>query len=170
MPDDVVHEGDTEGAHYCPSMHSVCDSVCPCGGVEVDDEQYSESGAEVERDNNLKNSVGRTKAQLGLLPPVATIVGSMAMEDGAEKYGPYNWRQEDSSVEYMQYLNAILRHVYALMDGEDHADDSKVHHLGHVIATAGILLDAQGCGTLVDDRPPAGPAADALQEARTRRA
>ena len=38
-------------------------------------------------------------------------------------------------------------------EGQEAAGDSNVHHLGHVVACAGILLDAQATGNLVDDRP-----------------
>jgi hypothetical protein len=56
------------------------------------------------------------------------------------------------------YLDAIERHVMALRDGEDIAPDSKVHHIGHIIACGAILADAIYGGFVVDDRPAEGPA------------
>ena len=53
----------------------------------------------------------------------------------------------------MGYIGAMKRHLDALLDGEDEAHDSGVHHLGHVNATTAILLDAMECGKLIDDRP-----------------
>ena len=54
----------------------------------------------------------------------------------------------------MTYLGAMKRHIDALLDGEDLAPDSGVHHLGHIAASCAIVLDAGKNGTLVDNRPP----------------
>ena len=75
----------------------------------------------------------------------------MAMMDGAEKYGPYNWRK--ISVRASIYIDAAKRHLDAWFEGQECASDSKVHHLGHALACCAILLDAQACGRLIDDRP-----------------
>ncbi len=39
------------------------------------------------------------------------------------------------------------------LEGQEKADDSGCHHLGHARACLGILLDAQATGNLIDDRP-----------------
>lgn len=54
----------------------------------------------------------------------------------------------------MTYLGAIRRHLDDFLEGENLAPDSGVHHLGHIAANCGILLDADKHGTLVDNRPP----------------
>jgi hypothetical protein len=41
---------------------------------------------------NPKDLMGLTKVQVGLFPAAGVILGALAMEDGAAKYGPYNWR------------------------------------------------------------------------------
>lgn len=83
------------------------------------------------------------------------------MMNGAQKYGPYNWR--GNAVISSIYVDALMRHAMAWFDEkEEVAEDSKVHHLGHVIACAAILLDAQATGNLVDDRPEGGKAATIL--------
>lgn len=111
---------------------------------------------------NPKDKIGSKKAPLGLVPPALEIGASEAMADGAAKYGPFNWRE--APVEYMTYLTAIKRHVDALIDREDFAVDSGIHHLHHIAAGAGILIDAKGIpGCLIDNRPPKGPAADMLR-------
>lgn len=112
--------------------------------------------------SNPKDLIGSKKAPLGLVPPALEIGAAEAMANGAEKYGPYNWRE--TPVEYMTYLAAIKRHVDALIDGEDVAPDSGIHHLKHIVAGGGILLDSLGLGTLIDNRPPKGPAAKLLEE------
>lgn len=117
--------------------------------------------------SNPKDLVGAKKAPLALVPPALIIGAAEAMSNGASKYGPYNWR--DYPVEYMTYLEAQLRHIYALIDGEDLAQDSLIHHQKHVVASGGILLDCMGLGTLIDNRPKKGPAAKllALQDKST---
>ena len=85
---------------------------------------------------------------------IAALHGAHAMMDGARKYGPFNWR--DKKVQAHIYVDAALRHIAAWFDGEELADDSKVHHLGHAIACCAILLDAQATDSLIDDRPVNG--------------
>jgi hypothetical protein len=75
---------------------------------------------------------------------------SLAMLDGEWKYGYRNWREKD--VRARIYINAAMRHLAAWAEGQERADDSKVHHLGHARACLGILLDAQANGNLIDDR------------------
>lgn len=110
---------------------------------------------------NPKDRLGRMKPPLHLIPPAATIIESLAMEDGARKYGPYNWRTK--TVAATVYVAACMRHLQAWLDGEENARDSGHHHLGHARASLGIILDAQASGTLVDDRPTPGAAADLLE-------
>jgi hypothetical protein len=67
------------------------------------------------------------------------------------KTGAYNWRS--AKVCASTYISAMMRHWAAYLDGEDRAEDSKCHHLAHIVANCNILMDAAKCGTLVDDRP-----------------
>lgn len=100
---------------------------------------------------NPKDLVGNTKVSITKLPVIGTIMGAMAMMDGAEKYGPYNWREKDVVAHI--YVDAAMRHWMDWFEGQEAASDSKVHHLGHAIACAAIILDAQANGNLIDDRP-----------------
>lgn len=100
---------------------------------------------------NPKDLLGNSKVSISKFPPIGTIYGAMAMMDGAQKYGPYNWR--DKAVIASIYVDAAYRHIMDWWEGQEKADDSKVHHLGHAIACCAILLDAQVTGNLVDDRP-----------------
>ena len=113
---------------------------------------------------NPKDLVGCKKIQVGLYPAAAKLYGAMALEDGAKKYGPYNWREKN--ITYTTYLDAMERHLLALRDREDYADDSKLHHLCHILGCAGILADAIENGNLIDDRPPKGPAAQIIAKAK----
>ena len=109
---------------------------------------------------NPKDLLGVQKVPFTCFPAAGQIHGSMAMEDGEFKYGFMNWREHP--VKARIYIDAMKRHIAAWEDGEETAQDSLVHHLGHVIACAAILLDAQEVGNLIDDRSKSGKTADLL--------
>ena len=103
-------------------------------------------------DTNPKTKFGIVKPSLGLIPLAALEAAAGAHQLGADKYGPWNWREH--SVAASVYINAIMRHTKAWQEVGDNDKESGVSHLGHVMACCGILLDAQSNGSLVDDRPP----------------
>lgn len=119
---------------------------------------------------NPKDALGAQKPQLHLVPSASLIHEALAMENGAKKYGPFNWRHEDSGVHASVYVGAALRHLASWFDGEAVAEDSGVHHLAHAKACCGILLDAIETGHLVDDRPPVGAASRLLAPRSTKAA
>lgn len=89
-----------------------------------------------------------------LVPPVLEEHAALAMKEGAEKYGAYNWYLRP--VTAMGLVGAIRRHLAAYQQGEDLDPDSAVPgktHLGGIAASVAILLDAARFGTLTDDRP-----------------
>lgn len=118
------------------------------------------------KSTNPKDAIGIKKVPLSLVPKTALALQAMAHKDGAIKYGPANWRSEGVSARV--YIDAHDRHIARWFDGrEELAPDSLVHHLAHAIACLNIILDAQICGKLVDDRPtpaPIGELLDSLAE------
>lgn len=111
---------------------------------------------------NQKDVAGSAKPPLHLIPGSAEVLTAMAMKDGALKYGEFNWRT--TPIRASAYIAACRRHIAAWYDGEECASDSGIPHLAHAIASLMILLDAQHCGTLVDDRPKHGAAAKLITE------
>lgn len=111
--------------------------------------------------SNPKAAQGAAKVQLHLVPPASLIYQALAMEDGAAKYGPYNWRK--NSVNVTTYISAAIRHLQSYLDGEESAQDSKKPHLGHALASIGIIVDAKENDVLIDDRPPVGCAANLIE-------
>ena len=111
---------------------------------------------------NPKDMMGVKKAALRFVPPALMIEASGPMADGAGKYGPFNWR--DIPIDNVTYIEAVFRHLFAYLDGQDNAEDSGHSHIGHAIAGLGILADAKAVGSLVDTRYTSGPAADMLRE------
>lgn len=106
---------------------------------------------------NPKDLLGIKKVQLNLVPPSSIIYQALAMEDGAVKYGPYNWRL--NKVIATIYIAAAQRHLASWLDGEENAQDSQKPHLAHALACIGIIVDALETGNLHDDRPAPGCAA-----------
>lgn len=102
---------------------------------------------------NPKDLMGIKKPNMYLVPPASMLYQALAMSDGAIKYGPYNWRE--NNVKASIYLSAAMRHLECWLDGEECADDSGVPHLGHALACIGIIVDALESGCLIDDRPKA---------------
>lgn len=118
-------------------------------------------------DTNPKDKIGAKKPRLSLVPPSGLVYAALAMANGADKYGPYNWREK--KVQAMIYLEAAQRHILSWQDGEECAQDSGVPHLGHAIACLLILIDAKETGQLIDNRPKPGAMA-ALIERFTKKA
>lgn len=103
--------------------------------------------------SNPKDSVGSNKLALELVPDTIEAEVALAFLEGALKYGRYNWRI--SGVRSSIYYAAMKRHQKKWWNGENADKATRVKHLASVMACAGILLDAELCGKLEDDRPPA---------------
>lgn len=101
---------------------------------------------------NPKDAIGCSKLPLDLVPDTLLVHAATAFAEGASKYGSYNWRV--AGVRASIYRAAMGRHLMKWWNGEDCDPKTLVHHLASVIACAGILLDAEECYKLNDDRPP----------------
>lgn len=110
---------------------------------------------------NPKARYGAQKPDLSLIPPVALHHMALAFEEGARKYGAFNWRE--NAVEMRTYLAAAMRHLCDVLDGTERASDSDVLNLGHTMACCAIAIDAMEQGNLIDNRPPAGKSAEVLE-------
>jgi hypothetical protein len=111
-----------------------------------------DSGKTTLTDNNLKTAAAKDKPKTSAIPPIAILALGEAMQDGANKYGRYNWR--DSAVSSTVFYDAIMRHLLLWYSGETFAPDSKIHHLAHVMAGCAILIDASYSNVANDDRKP----------------
>jgi hypothetical protein len=115
-----------------------------------------------DNDTNPKDRHGAAKPPLGLVPPAALIRMAKAMQHGADKYGPYNWREK--AVRSTIYVDAAMRHLVRYLDGEDIDPDSGCPHIAHVAACMAVLMDATDVGNLEDDRPVPGPASRLIED------
>jgi len=99
---------------------------------------------------NPKDTIGNDKLPLHLWPEIATIHGTLALLDGALKYGRGNWRHDGARASI--YYDAARRHLDKWFEGSTTDPDSGLHHLAHALASIAILVDAEHQGVLTDDR------------------
>ena len=125
-------------------------------------EQWRSASPSGSKDSNPKDHAATTKLPLWLLSPAAKAWWSLGQLAGLVKYGAWNWRK--AGVRASVYISAIERHLEKFKAGERLSTDDKVHHLGHVMACAAIMLDAEACGKLVDDRPPSYSLEECFEE------
>jgi hypothetical protein len=102
-----------------------------------------------EKPTNPKDMISNDKVPLHLWPETATVYASLAMLDGALKYGRSNWRHAGARASV--YYDAARRHLNRWFEGEE-LDESGAPHLGHALACIAILVDSAEAGKLVDDR------------------
>ena len=98
-----------------------------------------------------KGEAGAAKPGLDNISLAAQYYEGAVMKQGADTYGAYNWC--DHPMKATIYYNAILRHLNAWWAGEDLDPKSGLPHMAHVRANAGILIDQQETGRMIDDRP-----------------
>jgi hypothetical protein len=113
-------------------------------------------------DTNPKSSHGRAKPSLHFIPPTALLELAGVMALGAYKYGAFNWRKDPISLS--TYLDAIDRHKMSRGFGEKKDRESLRDHAAHIMACAAIILDADHCGTLIDDLPKDHNVCDLIAE------
>lgn len=102
---------------------------------------------------NPKDAIGSLKVAPHHVPAHVIHKVSLAMLEGAIKYGSYNYRV--AGVRASIYYDALLRHITAWWEGQDTDPDSGMSHLWKALACLVILEDARTNGLLNDDRPPA---------------
>lgn len=112
-------------------------------------------------DDNPKSAFGVLKPSVGAIPCAALLHLGAAMADGERKYGLVNWRE--NAVSARVYYDAAMRHLMAWWDGEKVDPKSGVDHRAHAMACLSIILDAEECGRLADDRPRPGVTSEMIE-------
>lgn len=107
------------------------------------------------KETNPKDAIGSGKLPMDIVPDTVVAYLATAYLEGALKYGKTNWRV--AGVRSSIYLDACRRHLAKYKNGQDTDPKTKVHHLASAMACLGIILDAELCGKLTDDRPPKAP-------------
>jgi len=114
------------------------------------DEVVAKKNAENLKSTNPKDLIGSDKLPLHLFPSCAIAYGTMALLEGALKYGRANFRAV--GVRASIYYDACMRHIQKWFEGETIDQESGLPHLAHAMACIGILIDATEANKLKDDR------------------
>lgn len=78
----------------------------------------------------LRYNKGKLRPTLIDYPSLTPLLE--VLEYGAKKYAVDNWK---NPMELKDILDSLLRHAHALQY-ESHDTESKLHHIGHVMANA----------------------------------
>lgn len=71
------------------------------------------------------------KAPLSMVSRDLLVLLAQVRQFGATKYERDNWRK---GFQVTRSLDAVLRHIYAFLDGETNDPESGLLHLGHAVA------------------------------------
>lgn len=89
------------------------------------------------------------KVQWSLMDMDALEPMIRVLEFGAKKYSKYNWKK---GLPVTQILDSLLRHIQAIMRKEDIDEESKLPHVGHILANAMFLSYTLKNKPEMDDR------------------
>lgn len=96
----------------------------------------------METDNKFKK-FDSGKAQWHLMPEPALAEVLKVLEDGAKKYGEFNWIDNSEGVAWTRYINAMERHFKNLKRGNDFDPDSGRYEAACIATNALFLLTYQ---------------------------
>lgn len=102
--------------------------------------------------SNPKDAAATNRLDLSLFPATARAYGALAMVEGDQKYGGYNYRE--AGVMASIYYAAANRHFDKWYNGEENDPKTGVPHLANAIACLAVLIDGIEKGNWTDDRPP----------------
>lgn len=97
--------------------------------------------------SGVKNDQG--KAPLDLLDPLALEGIAKVLEFGAQKYARHNWR---GGLSYSRLIAALMRHLFAIIRGEDNDPESGLPHIDHVGCCWMFLSNMMKTRPDLDDR------------------
>lgn len=95
----------------------------------------------------VKNDSGKPPCEL--LSPVAMIATSEVLAFGAKKYAAHNWRK---GLAWMRISGAIMRHLFAFMNGEDLDPETGLPHIDHAACEIMFLQELYRTRKDLDDR------------------
>jgi len=91
----------------------------------------------------VKNSMTdkENKPMMALVPRALILGCAKVLTYGAMKYAPNNWRR---GMRWGEPADALLRHFFAWLDGEDLDQESGLSHLSHCAANLAFLMHMEG--------------------------
>lgn len=150
-----MYDGFREGMHRRSSIQERVDArnhaVKTLAGGRVPLEKW-EGNRKPSSVSNPKDLVGVKKVSMSTVPCTVMMELSVAMLEGALKYGRHNYRV--SGVAASIYYDACKRHLDAWNEGQDIDPGSGLNHIIKAISTLTVLRDAMINENWIDDRPP----------------
>jgi hypothetical protein len=89
------------------------------------------------------------KARWDLVDFDALLPLVQVLEFGAQKYAAHNWKK---GLYFCGIINSLLRHVYAILRGEDNDPESNLPHVGHIMCNIMFLSWMMQNKPELDDR------------------
>jgi hypothetical protein len=89
------------------------------------------------------------KPTFDLLPYAALAEVQRVLEYGAKKYEAWNWAR---GMRWLRLWNAVMRHLWAWVRGEDDDPESGLPHLACAVCSLLFLLEYRISGLGTDDR------------------
>ncbi len=89
------------------------------------------------------------KPRMDLLDPSALDGLASVLTFGARKYDAHNWR---GGISYSRLIAAMLRHIFAVLRGEDIDPESNLPHIDHVGCCWMFLSNMMKTRPDLDDR------------------
>jgi len=105
-----------------------------------------------------KQSQATKKMQFDAIPISLLLHAQPGNQNGADKYGVYNWLTlADGAMSMSTYLNALQRHLLLFRAGQDVTSDTGIHNLDSMISGLAVLRDAMLFNKVNDDRVKLSP-------------
>lgn len=76
------------------------------------------------------------KLRWSLLPMEELEEVVKVLDYGATKYAPNNWKKIDTE----RYMDALMRHMAAYLQGETEDPETKLHHMAHIACNALFII------------------------------
>ena len=81
------------------------------------------------------------KPRMDLIPPKMEMEVARVLSFGAEKYSAENWRQVPDL--RRRYISAAKRHINAVQQGEEHDEETGLHHAAHAVCCLMFLGEVE---------------------------
>jgi hypothetical protein len=83
------------------------------------------------------------KVDLSLLPIKACVEEALVWQAGMKKYGRDNWRKLWGDDTTNVVMASLLRHAFAIMDGQVYDPETGLQHAAHIRCNAAMLIEHQ---------------------------
>jgi hypothetical protein len=101
-----------------------------------------------EADRGIRDNEGKPKWSLVDFDALEDMV--RVLEYGARKYSPDNWK---NGLKVTEVTESLLRHTFALLQGENDDPETGLPHAGHILCNAMFLSYMLKFKPDFDDRP-----------------